>query len=269
MNKKIHLKEGETALYIGSGTGKNNIKHIQEKTDAETFILSDFDYKNKNTEQQDGYEVITTNKDGYEILKKKDNIGFVMIDQAATDGFKNAYTNIKTGTYLYMHTSHNTIWNHPLYKKRMGLKKIDGLLFKKTKKVTAEDVTIADDIIQIDTELNFLRTIPNNKPTMITEMSLEGLRSIIPDIETKDFNNESYILSDEGEIISKESLSQSLDQLTEKVKYIATKIDKNEKAYLNKQLLVAQKNISTLDKTFYEETENRLKSLIKDFNIKK
>lgn len=290
MTQKIHLKDGEVALYIGSGADRKqideSIKKIQEMTNAKTLILSDYEFTENNKEITDRYTIIKTKNDGYKILTNNDKIHFVIIDQGATEEFDNNYTKIKTGTYIYLHNFRSRLWTHPLYQKRMGLKNIEGDLFEKTGDVTSKDIKIANQIITIDTILEYLMTISDyKKPKTIVKKDTKelqildsksdiiknsepvDLRSLIPEYiedEVSSANFNAY-----GEIIAENNVSESLNILKKTLKSIKPKMNENEKNYLNKRLSAAQKKISTLDKEFYKETKEGLDALIKDFGIKK
>ena len=96
---EIVLEKGKAALYIGSGPRVENVSHISELVDASTYILSDFEFKSDEQVDVAGKTVLTTSKDGFEVLKADPTINFVIIDQAVS--YKEKYNAIPNGTYVH------------------------------------------------------------------------------------------------------------------------------------------------------------------------
>jgi len=96
---EIVLEKGKSALYIGSGPCVENVSHISNLVDASTYILSDFEFKSNEQVDVAGKTVLTTSKDGFEVLKADSTINFVIIDQAVS--YREAYNTIPNGTYVH------------------------------------------------------------------------------------------------------------------------------------------------------------------------
>jgi hypothetical protein len=75
------------------------VSHISNLVDASTYILSDFEFKSNEQVDVAGKTVLTTSKDGFEVLKADSTINFVIIDQAVS--YREAYNTIPNGTYVH------------------------------------------------------------------------------------------------------------------------------------------------------------------------
>jgi hypothetical protein len=97
---EIVLEKGKAALYIGSGPRVENVSHISGLVDASTYILSDLEFKSNEQVDVAGKTVLTTSKDGFEVLKADPTINFIIIDQAVS--YKEKYNAIPNGTYVML-----------------------------------------------------------------------------------------------------------------------------------------------------------------------
>jgi len=139
---ELVLEKGKAALYIGSGTCIENVSHISGLVDASTYILSDLEFKSNEQIDVAGKTVLTTSKDGFEVLKADPNINFVVIDQAVS--YREKYNAIPNGTYVHFNYLFSV---SPMSAKYIGLEpsRAKGV-FVKQRAASSSDFEIFDKI---------------------------------------------------------------------------------------------------------------------------
>jgi len=166
-NPTVKLDDGQSALYIGSGEDIGKVTHLLELVDAPKYILSDLNFKGSKKVSFADSDVTMTNIDGYQILRTDDSIFFIMIDQAAEQGFQDSFNHIRNGAIIYTHTidDHHQMFQS-FFKERIGLEKIGrNLAFsKKIRDATKEDFFIAKRIYEmLKSPLNFVAYLQDNE----------------------------------------------------------------------------------------------------------
>jgi len=143
-NNLYVLDKGKTAIYIDSGPSLDKVNHLSGLVKADKYILSDLDFNHEYLEHDvDGMSVITTNRDGFDILKDDKSIGFILVDQAVSHLFKADYGNISKDCVFYFpeFIPSVNLLNNPLASKRVGLELISRTrLYKKVKEASKKDL---------------------------------------------------------------------------------------------------------------------------------
>ena len=153
----VDLPDNKKAIYIGSNPVIDTVTHILPLVDSYTYILSDLLFKEAKREAKfKDCSVITTNKNGFEVLEEDSDISFIMLDQAV-EGLKEHSHKIGLGAWLFMHTifpDHQ--WTVPFYQYRLGVEQsnLHKFLFRKNRITHREDLSLANDLVRILSDLD-------------------------------------------------------------------------------------------------------------------
>lgn len=260
-NPKIKLAEDSSALYIGSGPDIKKVSHLLDLVDAARYILSDLEFERDETTQFQDCEVKTTNRDGFKILEEE-QVGFLMLDNALLGRFEEAYQNLDVGSYVYIHATffEDTHWSNPFYNERVGLKEVEGMLFRKVREPTQEDIDVAYQIVRVSRIADSVYCLLNDSPREPSLEDIEVLAGIIGDVSK--IKIEPSVFDEKCSIIDKPYLAKTARELTEAVTYLAPRVNEKELAYLRGQVAGIAQRITSMGNPFYTELQTALQKSV-------
>lgn len=238
----IHLAKGEKALYLGSGPDLGSARHIAGIVDSPHYVLSDLEFEAEQAVQFKDCKVTCTPRDAFELLKEG-QYRFVMIDNALLGRFLEAYKNVKEGAYVYIHATFaaDSQFSKPCFYERLGMEKVSGMLFRKARKPSDEDVNIAETVSGAGEMLSGALCMANAVPN-------EGAQHVF----------DSY-----GRIIEKDYVLSIADSLRQAADYLAPRANKKEMSFLRQGLRDAYAHIAPMKNPFYAELHEALKYCVR------
>lgn len=262
----VSLEDGVKALYIGSGPFLKNVRHMTRLVDSTHYVLSDLEFEGEETVQFGDCRVTATNKDGFKLIKEE-KIGFVMVDNALLGRLEEAYKNIEIGSCIYVHETlpDSTPFGHEICAERLGLEKVKGNLYRKGKEASNEDFEISYKIMNVEQSLAEISLMPNKKPAKpsANKDAIQELAALGIDISTEDLENAGPALYDAaGQIISATTLRNSASGITESARYLASRANEREKAFVKAKLAEAHDYIDSMNNPFYSELNAALKDAV-------